>query len=506
MGIWRASLSRTSTLLRIYLVGGLVLLLVGFVLYTQAILRHMEEDNRQLIQPLARLSAYVASVADRETSRLIREVIGGIATYGRIRFVITDESGRPLIARGLGDPQLEAKVQEGRPLTSEEQHQLHNLLQHMDRAEQEPLPVEFVERDRRIIGRIYYGDVDPEALGEIPLVLADVTGRPLAWRIQADWETPATHPENRDRAEALIQEATRFQRVADLQINPPLRRGRFYYELRPIRALQWMPYVQIGLIALFTLGGASLYRRVRLEEQAAVWAGLAKESAHQLGTPISSLLGWLDLARERHPEPSSLGDVSLYEAMEEDLQRLRRVVQRFAQVGTTPTMRPVDVNQVVHEAVAYFRSRLPSRSVAVEILEQSDPSVPLVWGNEELLQWVVENLIRNALDAIEQKGSSSRERVTVSTGSEGEGKYVTITVQDTGGGIPRSIRGRLFDAGVTTKRHGWGVGLALARRIVEQYHRGRIGVLETGPEGTTFFVRIPTASARRRNNSSKGDQ
>jgi signal transduction histidine kinase len=473
---------RAATFLRSYLIGSAVALLLGFVFYTQWLLHRLEANNRALVEPLARLAAHYPSISDREESALMGAIVSAVAEHGRVRFIIADAAARPLVARGFG-PELDRKLREDAPLTPSEDARLRAAVRRMS-AVHGDIPVAFVTRARREIGRIYYADVDASELADMPLVLSDMDDQPIAWRIYNGWETALSHPRNRGRATAFIRDARHHGRVRELQVDPPVESGTFYYELLPLRALQWMPFLQLLLVGAFVWGGVLLYRRAAVDEQAAIWAGLAKESAHQLGTPVSSLMGWLDVLREGEQPTGSILD-----EMEHDVARLERVVGRFSQVGQAPVKGDVDVNAVVREAAGYFRGRLPSRAKRIEIVEACAAASP-VWGNADLLQWVLENLIRNALDAIEAS-TADVGVVSVSTRSDPESRCVTIEVRDSGGGVPRSLRRRIFAPGFTTKRHGWGVGLTLARRIVETYHGGRIRLAESSPVGSVFEVRLP---------------
>ncbi|MBM3215213.1 HAMP domain-containing histidine kinase [Candidatus Poribacteria bacterium] len=475
--------------LRNYIVGGVLGLLVGFIAYTQWIIRGLEASNRALIEPLAQLSAYLPSIRDREQSELVRQIVAGVAEHGRIRFIIASADGTPVVARGV-DRDLEAKLDADQPLTAKEASELRVAMERMESAAS-PLDLEFaLLQGRRVIGSIYYADADATELADLPFVLVDVEGSPIAWRIYGPYETLATSGENAARARALVRDAERDGRVRELQIDPPMAQGRFFYELRPLRALEWMPYVQIALVGGFLAGGLALYRRIRVDEQAATWAGLAKESAHQLGTPVTSLMGWLDLARESGIAAGPAG-IDVVAEMATDVARLQRVVSRFAQVGQIPNRAPVDVNAMLEEAVRYFRSRLPSRSKSTTI-EANRENTPPVLANADLMQWVFENLIRNALDAIDASDVDAGHVQLVSR-NDARNRQVRIAVADNGGGLPKRNWRRAFAPGFTTKKHGWGVGLTLAERIVVTYHGGQIRIVESSPSGTTFEVILPYA-------------
>lgn len=477
----------SARFLKAYIVGGVLVLFAGFIFYSQWILRSLEQRNTTLVRPFVTLVTYVPAIRDQQASQLLREAIRGVADQGLLTFVIVDEAGAPVLARGL-DPALEEKLDNptGGPLTAADLDILNERIAAMREAHGEGMAVEYTTLDRRIVGRIHFGDVDPERLAEMPLVLSDVQDRPVAWRIYGDWQTTLTHPEGVGRANALMRDAGRYGRVEDLQVDPPAKQGTFYYKLDSVPALQWMPVVQILLVGGFVVGGVALYRRIRADEQAAIWAGLAKESAHQLGTPITSLMGWVDLARETGGAPA---DIDIYGEMDTDLGRLRRIVARFSQVGREPERADIAINPIAAEAAAYFRARLPRRSRGITITEHYG-DVPPVHANADLIQWVFENLIRNAIDAIESH-ESVEGAVSLSTRYDVGANCVTIAVRDNGGGIAPAVRRRLFAPGVTTKPHGWGVGLTLVKRIVEVYHSGSVRLARTDRDGSTFEVRLP---------------
>lgn len=250
--------------------------------------------------------------------------------------------------------------------------------------------------------------------------------------------------------------------------------------------LRWMPYIQILVAGVLVGFGYIGIRSVRSSEKRSIWVGMAKETAHQLGTPISSLMGWVDLLEAETPEADESRRGTLRE-MRADIARLERIANRFERVGSVPHLAPVDVNPVISEVVAYLRRRLPSRGRKVEILEQLEEGIPPVRTERELLAWTVENLLKNAADAILKSKGERDGRIFVRT-TRGNPNGVRIVVEDDGPGIPESIQNRIFDPGFSTKPRGWGLGLALARRIVEDYHGGRIRLLRSTPGVRTVFA------------------
>jgi signal transduction histidine kinase len=257
--------------------------------------------------------------------------------------------------------------------------------------------------------------------------------------------------------------------------------GTVYYGNTPlVRGLRIIPILQAALIAMLILAGAyALWTRGRADREQ-IWAGMARESAHQLGTPLSSLSGWLELLRE-HQE----GDPILTHAvahMDGDLERLRRVAYRFERIGRPPKKERVDVAEIVDRVAGYFRARVPTlaKTVTVRSIARSGPV--MVNGDPVLLEWAVESLAKNAIDALAGRGG----RVTLSTQALPEGR-VRIRVKDNGPGVPRELRKRIFEPGFSTKEKGWGIGLPLARRIITESHGGAL-VLQPTNRGATFDI------------------
>ncbi len=271
--------------------------------------------------------------------------------------------------------------------------------------------------------------------------------------------------------------------------------GHIHYgESRLSAQLRLMPYLQILAAGALVGFGYLGVRSVRTSEKRSIWVGMARETAHQLGTPISSLMGWVDLL-EADTAPGDESRRSTLREMRADITRLERIATRFERVGSVPQLAPLDVNSVVSDVAAYLRRRLPSKGRKVEILEQLEDGLPPVWTERELLAWTVENLLKNAADAI-LKGKAGG-RIAVRT-TRGNPDGVRVVVEDDGPGIPESIQNRIFEPGFSTKPRGWGLGLALARRIVEDYHGGRLRLLRSTPGvRTVFAVDLPEGGPGR---------
>ena len=250
----------------------------------------------------------------------------------------------------------------------------------------------------------------------------------------------------------------------------------FYGKSQLLRALYYFPYVQWLIIFIFIIFTYIALQSTKQDEQNRVWIGLAKETAHQLGTPISSLLGWVEYLRSQEVDSTAIDE------MNKDLVHLMKIVDRFSKIGSETHLTPNNVNEVVGESVMYFRKRIP-RNVTLSYngLAMAPVKANL---NVALFEWVVENLMKNALDAMQGHGELD---VNVSSND----KLVIIDVSDTGKGIAKGNWKRIFEPGYTTKTRGWGLGLSLSRRIVEDYHHGKIFVArsEVG-HGTTFRITL----------------
>ena len=249
----------------------------------------------------------------------------------------------------------------------------------------------------------------------------------------------------------------------------------YYADSLLLRRLALWPYVQLGIVSIFVIVAIYALLSSKKSEQNKVWVGLSKETAHQLGTPISSLMAWVEVLRETYP------DDALIPEMGRDVQRLQLIAERFSKIGSLPELKNTDVCEVVGHVVDYIRCRASNRVSITADLPEGRVEVPLC---APLFEWVVENLCKNAIDAMDSKGSIA---ITVNK----EPYLCSIEVADTGKGIPPGRWNTIFLPGYTTKSRGWGLGLSLAKRIVEEYHRGRIFVKSSDPStGTVFRIEL----------------
>ena len=250
----------------------------------------------------------------------------------------------------------------------------------------------------------------------------------------------------------------------------------FYGHSTMLMMLYIFPYIQLLIIVAFVVILFVALRTAKQDEQNRVWIGLAKETAHQLGTPTSSLMGWIEYLRSQEVDQMAVDE------MAKDLTHLRKIVDRFSKIGSDTPLEVANVNEVVGGSVMYFRKRIP-RNVTLDYNGLAiDPVQAML--NVALFEWVIENLMKNSLDALQGHGS-------ISVHIASDEKSVWIDVTDTGKGIPKSNWKRIFEPGFTTKTRGWGLGLSLSRRIIEEYHGGRIAVVDSViGQGTTIRVTL----------------
>jgi signal transduction histidine kinase len=348
-----------------------------------------------------------------------------------------------------------------------------------------------------------------------PIVLTDAGGVPRAWKgisvpsaevpPEALEELAAGKPVSeavRARVAKVKAEVERMDaRHEPISMVPPGggALGQVHWGDPPgLEQLRWLPYVELVVMLLFVGLAAWGARSIKLSEQRNIWVGLARETAHQLGTPISSLLGWIELMNDRISGQAGptvtlpRGEIEqMMGEMENDAARLNKVAARFSHIGSIPNLALMDVSPVVVEAVQYLKRRLPHRGRRIEVREVYG-EVPPINASRELLEWVVENLLVNATNAINATEQAVGQ-IEVRLERRAETETVELSVSDNGRGMAPEEQARVFDPGYTTKPRGWGLGLALAKRIVEEYHGGRIYIRRSAPgEGSTFVIAFPT--------------
>ncbi len=249
-----------------------------------------------------------------------------------------------------------------------------------------------------------------------------------------------------------------------------------YDESIMLKRLQAWPYVQLGIVLIFVVVAIFALLSSKKAEQNKVWVGLSKETAHQLGTPVSSLMAWVEMLKEQYPDDDLLPE------MDKDVKRLQLIAERFSKIGSLPEPVESSVNEVMTHVVSYMDRRTSNK---VQMISQMPEQEVIIRMNASLFEWVIENLCKNAVDAMEGAG-------TITLTLTDEDHRIVIEVSDTGKGIRKKDLKNVFTPGFTTKKRGWGLGLSLAKRIVEEYHKGRIYVKQSElGKGTTFRIEMP---------------
>ena len=324
---------------------------------------------------------------------------------------------------------------------------------------------------------------------DFPVIISTVDDIPSDWKnLDID---------SQDKSERAIKEVQELMKAMD-ELNKPINLNfyepssntniviaRFHYgDSKLITQLKWLPYVEIAIAGLFIFLGFAGFQFIRRSERQLIWAGMAKETAHQLGTPLSSLMGWVEMLENADSERVA----KLLPEMSADLQRLNKVAHRFSQIGAGGGLKPTDLNEVITKVVSYLEKRLPQRNKKVDISINLG-KIPEISVNVDLIEWALENIIKNSADAMSREDG----KIEVSTQFIPEKNIVKIIVKDNGTGIRAKNRKEVFKPGYSTKSTGWGLGLSLSKRIIEEYHGGELFLAESSMEkGTTMQIMLKT--------------
>jgi two-component sensor histidine kinase len=334
----------------------------------------------------------------------------------------------------------------------------------------------------------------------LPFILTDRAGRPVVWsgigiEMLADDEYSRVidfDPDNPDDPllEKIRRTAMEFDRVNDpVTVESDMLALVIHYGPSNLsRELRVAPYLQLGVFIIFIVFGLLGMRAVKTGEQRLIWVGMAKETAHQLGTPLSSIMGWLAIIRDKAAEEGCSNALDgPVDEVSADVDRLSRISARFSKIGSAPPLEYQKISQIIEDTVDYFERRRPALKIDSTI-EIDVEELPLIRCSADLLGWVFENLIKNSLDAIAGEDGKINIRGRVDRGEND----VVILFSDNGRGMSSSMKKKIFNAGYTTKSRGWGLGLALVKRIVEDIHGGSIKVAHTHPGGgSTFEITFP---------------
>ena len=351
--------------------------------------------------------------------------------------------------------------------------------------------LEYVAKDESVTGE--YNFIFNEIIQKIdfPIILTDKDYKNADIFINLDLDT--ANLSRKEKNDLMIREAKKMA-----SINSPIKvtiydtlilRYVNYGQSNLITQLKFFPIVEIFVGGLFILLGYIGFSYIKKTEQSNIWVGLSRETAHQLGTPLSSLNGWIEILKNIQPRNEELNGIT--NEIEKDIEKLIKIAGRFSKIGSKPELTEENIYSVIQGVIHYFEKRIPSlttiygktaKKVQVKLNSQRDITA---YMNKELFEWVIENLLKNALDAIDKPIGSIVFTVT------SKGKELYIDVNDNGKGIDKKFKKDVFRPGFSTKRRGWGLGLSLSKRIIEDYHKGKLNVIESNPGlGTTFRIKL----------------
>lgn len=486
--------------LRLYLIFGSLVIFIAFAIYTQILIQNARREHEYVPRIFARYIAYTdaylrqsekyAQALGELSSRHFEaaqernydEAIGAyilteFMPNNPIPIIITDTNLEPMFWNQIGVSPDSSFAE----LSEESKARLTSCLEDMNRTE--------IAFNGELTNYAYYAR--PTSLQEFikqidySVVVTDKDKVPLYWR-NVDISETQSWDEIASEDRQMLREKISSMTEVPLG-NKEDNLGFIYFtapkSLSRIRNLVILELFLAILMIAFSSYGLLLLHRT---ERDTLWIGLAKETAHQFGTPITSLMGWIDLLRESPPEGSKRPDMDkIIDYMTADLNQLKVISSRFGKVGSQTRLKPLELHKILEETVTYFKARMPHLGSRINIHLISKIQGIKVMLDSELFKWTLENLIKNCVDAMSKKGGNIFITATHND------KYVYLLIRDEGKGIPRSQWKKVFEPGVTTKNRGWGLGLSLAKRIVEEYHEGHIKVLEsTINEGTTFEIKL----------------
>lgn len=442
----------------------------GLVQMQEQLFAALQQEERKRVELLARATQRLISADNTEDITFYSEIIAGNTT---IPVILTDANGHISSAKNVDfntdsvrvlTPELREQFSAYPPIAFDYYAGNINYFYYADSR-----PFTEIKKILEDIVQSFITEVVVNA-ASVPVIVTDADRR----HIIATGNLDSTFLKNESALHQLVDNLSEANTFLEIDLGSQGKRYIFYKESYVLTQLRYYPIVQFAVLGVFLLIAYLLFSTARKSEQNQVWAGLAKETAHQLGTPISSLMAWVELLRMRGVDDESVVEIS------KDIQRLDTIAQRFSKIGSPPILEPENITGIIHETVEYLKPRL-SRKVLFDISPgaQEEIILPL---NRYLFEWVIENICRNAVDAMDGTG-----RISVRIGEEA--RQVVIDITDTGKGIAKNLHKTIFRPGYTSKKRGWGLGLSLAARIINDYHKGRIFVRTSAPgKGTTIRI------------------
>jgi signal transduction histidine kinase len=442
----------------------------SLVKYTNELFERIRTEERKKVELWAKGTTQLANPDfEMEDMTFILEVIRNNET---VPVIWVDENGIPISGRNLDSLRekdtayLKAQVEEMKkkyaPIEIDILNGQKHYIYYNDSKLFSELKVILDDHIKSFISEVAINSAS------VPVIYTDSAGAVLAFG-----NIDSTKMRDTVFVKETLEEMTSENPPLEIQLEKGRTNYIFYKDSFLLTQLQYYPFVQLGVIGLFLVIAYTLFSTSRKAEQNQVWVGMAKETAHQLGTPLSSLIAWLEYLEMKGADPETIKEIR------QDVRRLETITERFSKIGSMPVLERRNLVEVLTGAMNYMRTRT-SKNVVYSL---NTPSTEVYASlNVPLFDWVIENLCRNAVDAMDGKGS-----ITIEL--QDQTQYVYIDITDSGKGIPKSKFKTVFQPGYTTKKRGWGLGLSLTKRIIENYHAGKIFVKRSEPgAGTTFRI------------------
>ena len=487
-----------------------ILIILVSLVYTNWVVRELRDDNLRFLEYNSSLLAN-ALAADLQ-SKAYQEEQRQFLTYNANLYARALSADTPSldfafnqVIRNVNFPIIITTIDQGREIiyahrnvnvpdtlaSSAVDDYLFSLVIEMDQ-QNDPIPVDYNGME---IMKIHFGKTESHRLEEVvhqvfqavnfPMIITrEQDGRSIISEYRIDIPKGMTGVEESDFVHSAYRRMDALNDPVPVIFEDEVVMLIHYEDSYLIRILRWFPIMNLFIIGIFILLGFSGFQFIRNAERRGIWVGLSKETAHQLGTPLSSLMGWIELLRQEESAPNAS---KIIKEMDRDLQRLNQVAERFSKIGAGVTLTAVDAKQLLQPVITYIERRIPQWGKSIHI-ELDCPSGISIMAHEELFGWAIENLLKNAVDAIKQEEGEITIRVLSSE------DWTRISVKDNGEGIPLRDHKNIFRPGWSSKKRGWGLGLSLVERIIREYHQGDISVESFPQQGTTFDIRLKTAS------------
>ena len=503
---------RSTTNIKLGLFVLSVFIISGSLLYTNWLVRELRDDNLRFLSYNSKLLANAHS-ADLQSQAYLDEQ-RRFLSYNANLYATALTADTPSmdfafnkIIRNISFPVIITVIEDGQQLIyahrnlsipdsideDDIQSYLYRMVDVMDDKNQ-PIPVKYLDEE---IMLIHFGSIERPKFEEIvenimravnfPMILTKTTANGVV-EIQNHTIDLDEDIESEQNSQALQMALRRMDSIND---PVPVKFGNetvmliHYEDSGLIQALRWFPFIEFGIMGGFILLGFAGFQFIRKAEHRGIWVGLSKETAHQLGTPLSSLMGWIELLRQ---EESSEQTSKIVEEMDRDLQRLNQVADRFSKIGAGVKLENLSIKELVEPVLGYVQRRIPQWGKSIDV-KFDCPEDFQVLAHAELFGWAFENLLKNSVDAI--KGDEGIIEVQVLRRSN----WVQIRVSDNGEGIPLRDHKNIFRPGWSSKKRGWGLGLSLVERIVREYHQGDISVESAPGQGTSFEISLKTTAS-----------